>query len=381
MGIFLIAGTLGYGFWRLSQTEFAEGPSIALIQSNIDQRLKLAASQVDGYTARRDMLNHNKSLTDHACAGARRPDLIVWPETSYPDDWVLIAADVPAEQVPARTRQEATETGDVIRLAGKRWKTNVLLGVTARIRGIDGKEPEYNSAVLLAPDNRQVSRYDKMHRVPFGEYVPLKDHLPWMKRFAPYDFDYGVEAGTEWTSFPLDRYRFATVICYEDTDPDLARHYVGPEMEQPVDFVLNISNDGWFNGTSEHAQHLAICRFRAIECRRAVARSVNMGVSAVIDGNGRILQPEAAAPFPAEGSSKKAQLWEVPSGANELPVKDWHTFVKVPGVLLANIPIDHRTSVYAWVGNWLPWTCLLLLIAGLGFAWFRPVKPESDAIH
>src|SRR5207248_3317301 len=79
---------------------------------------------------------------------------------------------------------------------------------------------------------------------------------------------------------------FGVLICFDDSDADLARQYVRTDSDgAPVDFLLNISNDGWFDGTSEHDEHLAVCRFRAVECRRSLARAVNMGISAVIDAN------------------------------------------------------------------------------------------------
>jgi apolipoprotein N-acyltransferase len=216
------------------------------------------------------------------------------------------------------------------------------------LSGKKGLRPtqRFNSALLIQPNGREGPRYDKMHRVPFGEYVPLRDWLPWMNQFAPYDFDYSIVPGDEFTRFPLGDHAFGVVICYEDTDPYLARQYVRPDRGQPVDFLINISNDGWFNGTSEHEEHLAICRFRAIECRRAVARSVNMGISAVIDGNGRV---------------------------RELPGANWSESKKVAAVLPVNVPLDRRTSLYAAWGDWLPWTCWGLLGMGLVYGWvFRP---------
>src|SRR5205807_499391 len=125
---------------------------------------------------------------------------------------------------------------------------------------------------------------------------------------------------------------------YEDTDPSLARQYVAPGDEPAVDFLLNLSNDGWFNGTSEHEEHLAICRFRAVECRRSVARAVNMGISAVIDGNGRVTALAGAT---------------------------WAESKKVAGVVTATVPIDRRGSVYTAWGDWLPAACWLLIGAGL----------------
>ncbi len=216
-------------------------------------------------------------------------------------------------------------------------------------------------------------RYDKIHRVPLGEYVPFKTWMPWLQRFTPYHEEYGVEAGENFTRFAIQdhagkSYRFGVVICYEDTDPCLARQYVAPG-DEPVDFVVNISNDGWFKGTGEHEQHLAIARFRAIECRRSVVRSVNMGVSAVIDGNGRVLTPSIVS------RDEHAVMWQC-SGeecANDLPPSRWAEFKKVPGVLTATIPIDSRPSLYARFGDWFAWTCWGLLF--LSVLWTKGLRP------
>src|SRR5260370_39296723 len=103
-----------------------------------------------------------------------------------------------------------------------------------------------------------------------------------MNKLAPYDFDYSITPGTVQTRFRLGKHHFGVFICYEDTDPYLARQYVRQDGGEPTaDFLVNISNDGWFDGSSEHEQHLAICRFRAVECRRSVARAVNMGISGI----------------------------------------------------------------------------------------------------
>jgi apolipoprotein N-acyltransferase len=121
------------------------------------------------------------------------------------------------------------------------------------------------------------------------------------------------------------------LICYEDSVAALARQYVRQSPDgPPVDFLINISNDGWFNGTSEHEEHLAVCRFRAVECRRTVVRAVNMGISAVIDGNGAVVA---------------------------LPGPSWAESKKVAGVVVADVPLDNRTSLYARWGDWLPCCC------------------------
>jgi apolipoprotein N-acyltransferase len=235
--------------------------------------------------------------------------------------------------------------------------------------------------LIQAPAGGSGGRYDKIHRVLFGEYVPLRDWLPWMDWFAPYDYDYSVSPGEHLTRFPVSAaaaarpYRFGVIICFEDTDPYLARQYVRSKGGEPaVDFLLNISNDGWFDGTSEHEEHLAICRFRAVECRRAVARAVNMGVSAVIDGSGRVLEPASVQHLGG------VQLWEAGGGRLvAFPGPRWARYKKVSALLTAVIPIDRRTSLYAAWGDWLPWGCWLVLGLGLLRAWARSLSHQPLA--
>lgn len=366
----LFAGVLAYGWCRLGQAAFEPGPQVALIQGNLDQRLRNAVhANYSDEEAGAIMMEHYQSLCDQAMQEQPRPDLIVWPETSYPNEWRAIAPDVPPERVSILSeidwlREERESRAWIADPVAKTWPTQVLLGIGSRILEADGVH-KYNSAVLVYPDGRPSLRYDKIHRVPFGEYVPLRESLPWMNRFAPYDDDYSIRVGKELTRFPLEQvstgrtWHFGTIICYEDTDPFLARQYARADTGEPpldalhrwvfnlgahlvptgsgqpaVNFLVNISNDGWFDGSSEHQEHLAICRFRAVECRRSVARAVNMGISAVIDGNGRVVA---------------------------LPGPSWEQSKKVTGVLATAVPIDSRSSLYARWGDWLPWLCGLLI--------------------
>jgi apolipoprotein N-acyltransferase len=323
--LLLVGGTIGYGFWRLGQADFAPGPRVALIQGNLAQGVR---NEVSSGQAGEDlvtlMVRHYAHLSDEAAR--QQPDLIVWPETSCIEEWI--------ESPPGQPVADSRELADAV---ARRWKTNILLGLNSQVREPGQPPRRYNSALLIRPDGQPAGRYDKIHRVPFGEYVPLRDWLPWMNAFAPYDFDYSIRPGEALTRFSLGDWRFAVLICYEDTDPCLARQYVVPGGDK-ADFLLNISNDGWFDGTSEHEQHLAICRFRAVEARRSVARAVNMGVSAVVDGNGRVVA---------------------------LPGPSWEQSKKIPAVLTATVPIDNRASLYAAWGDWLPWGCWMGITVGI----------------
>ena len=159
-----------------------------------------------------------------------------------------------------------------------------------RTRQIASKIPDgnwrrqYNSAYLLDPNGRYVDRYDKMHLVPFGEYIPLRTHPSVSggarairriaeRRRAPNHFSDDKSGQT---------LKFGVLICYEDTDSELARRL----RRDGADFFVNISNDAWF-GLSELDQHFVTARFRAVENRVGVVRSGNNGLSGLIDPLGR----------------------------------------------------------------------------------------------
>jgi apolipoprotein N-acyltransferase len=234
----------------------------------------------------------------------------------------------------------------------------------------------YNSALLIQADGKTGGRYDKIHRVPFGEFIPFRDTLPWMNTFNAYGYDFSIYPGDSCKRLPLGTYRFGVLICYEDTDPALTRQY-GVETADgpPIDFLVNISNDGWFDGSSEHDEHLAICRFRAIETRRPVVRSVNMGISAMIDGNGRVLKPDLVS------NQDGVSVWEIKDSLNGpgLPLDQWHEFKKVQGILLTTVPLDSRTSFYARWGDWLPGVCWVVAAGALIWTLLRRSR-KSQAL-
>ena len=150
----------------------------------------------------------------------------------------------------------------------------------------------YNSAVLVRPDGVLAGRYDKLHRVVFGEYIPLVETFPWLRKFTPFPAGFGINAGKTCAAFEHKGFRFAPIICFEDTVPQLVREIVNATTEQTstgakrVDFLVNLTNDGWFHGSSELDQHLITAAFRCIECRTPMVRAVNTGISAFIDGDG-----------------------------------------------------------------------------------------------
>jgi apolipoprotein N-acyltransferase len=148
---------------------------------------------------------------------------------------------------------------------------------------IDGAgEGPANSAGLLSPTGEQISRYDKMHLVPFGEYVPLKRLLFFAESLTRQVGDF--IPGTNYILSTVDGHKVSTVICYESIFPNLVRQFV----KRGSGLIVLITNDGWFGQSSAPYQHLRMGVVRAVENRRYMVRTANTGISAIIDPYGRI---------------------------------------------------------------------------------------------
>ncbi len=227
---------------------------VALVQGNIDQAIKLDP------VYQQDTLEVYADLTRRAAPGSR---LIVWPEAAVPayvhyEPWVL-----------AWLSRLAAEVG-----------TPLLVGAPDA-REDDRATRFLNSAFLVEPSGLR-ARYDKMHLVPFGEYVPLKGLLFFVEAIAAEIGDF--TPGRERVIFPLQGAPFGTVICYEVIFPALFRGFV----REGARFMVNITNDAWFGDSGGPLQHLAMVPLRAVENGVAVARAANTGVSALIHPSGRI---------------------------------------------------------------------------------------------
>ncbi len=405
----LVMAALVYGVVRMDQDESTRGPRIALLQSNVDQRIRntpLTAGNADSRGMFNGIVLHMTALYATGLDSQLNAEMVVWPETSYPADWKQTSPAVPTRLIPQYWADWETDFRKDLQTYVGSGRRPTLLGLNTEVlteveekdtgRGfsvsVDKKRTRYNSALMVHGNGGVGQRYDKIHRVPFGEYMPLRDWLPFVDRYAPYKWDYSITPGDELTRFELGQYCFGVLICYEDSDPFLARQYaVAGRDGRAVDFLIDMSNDGWFDGSSEHEDHLALCRFRAIEARRAVARSVNMGISAVIDGNGRVLKTRETAVLDPL-TKKRVLIWsvlEVNGQTAELPVSEWSKHKKVAGVVVANIPIDHRFSLYAHLGDWLPiggWSVLGLVLVGSVVGRLRAADPavrgrEGNRVH
>jgi len=258
----LVAGfwllvSVTYGFFRLHQKIEGRHLRVSVIQGNIPQELKWMPG-AQGF-----ILDRYIRLTESASSDS--PDLVVWPESSSPgflgeDDWVF------------------QRISDLAR----RIKIPILIGTVV----VEDRK-YFNSAVLMDKSGEITRRYDKLHLVPFGEYVPLKKIFSFLETVVPIgDFT----AGKEYTLFQLpitydlSPVNFGVLICFEDTVSELSRNFV----KRQADFLVNITNDGWYKQTPAAYQHLSASVFRALENRIPLVRSANTGVSCFIDSNGRI---------------------------------------------------------------------------------------------
>ena len=278
--------SLAYGFYKLSyRPDFSRGEKslkISVVQGNIPQHLKWDKQSADF------ILNNYLELT--AAAAKKGPDLIIWPEASVPGLW----------------GRDDAEFAQVFSLAGQ-LHTNLLIGAVSYFN-----QNYFNSALFIDYLGAPGKIYNKLHLVPFGEYIPLKNIFPFLETIALIG---DIQPGREYTIFKLhsdqvmrpvgasgqpantcDSFStnleesggggFGVLICFEDLFPELSREFI----KRGARFLVNITNDAWYKEGSAPYQHLAASVFRSVENRVYLARAANTGISGFIDPAGRILR-------------------------------------------------------------------------------------------
>ncbi len=307
LAVAIIAATLGYGSIRLATAPMpVEKPFEALIvQGSIDTEMKHdpdAATQV---------LAHYDELTTSGLAAAPTlPDVVLWPETMWRLGLVEIDplkeltarelneilgpadGDEPAEDRQARARKLITaQRLDALAVYARRYGTPWIVGLDRQriTPTVPAGYQSFNAAIVLAATGAPLACYDKMYPVMFGEYVPLADRFPFLYRLTP--LPGGLTAGTEPVAVTLAGYRVAPTICYETALPRAIRSIVRrlDATGRRPDVIVNLTNDGWFWGSSELDMHLVAAIFRAVEVRTPILVAANTGFSAAIDGSGRLL--------------------------------------------------------------------------------------------
>jgi len=376
-----LIASIVYGRWRINQSQqfITEGPLVASLQSNVPQSVKREALRGQGKEAEQtsqqifdELMGKSEAAVE---AGA---ELIVWPET-------MVQAVLSPRVLALLDTSHYYKIFDKALSEHSKDTAYVLVGAyggSPQIRedGTIYLAQKYNSAFLYQPDGQQYQkRYDKIHLILFGEVMPFRKSCPFlfdiMMKFNPYGYDHSLDAGFEYTVFEMaghdgnaaQVYKFSTVICYEATLPEIARGFVlDKKGQKQIDWLINISNDGWFVRfredkvipATELPQHAAICVFRAVENRLPVLRSVNTGISCLVDSTGQIRDGyvAASADFPVSAMQRRG----------------------IAGWFADKMPIDKRVTFFSKYGQWLDFCCafclILLIIVQLSERLFKNQK-------
>jgi len=256
--LIVIASSLGYGFWRLGQDRPGHLVRVGLVQGNIEQDKKWDPA------FQKYVMDTYAGLSLEAVK--KSPDLLIWPETA----------------VPFIFGEDKENTEQLVRFQ-KTLNTYLLFGSILEKKTAANQPFLTNSVLLLDKEGNIVYQYDKIHLVPFGEYVPLRGVLFFVDKLVAGIGDYlpgdqHIKAETPFGSF-------APMVCYEIIFPGLVRKFYSTNG----DFIVTVTNDAWFGKTAGPYQHFSMAVFRAIENRKPVMRSANTGISGFIDSNGRIV--------------------------------------------------------------------------------------------
>jgi len=307
-----------YGDLRIAQIDrlAAQAPKmrVAVIQGNIEQSQKwdraFQNATIDTYI--------RLSLSTRP----QKPELIVWPESAAP---FYFLAEVPPTRM---VMQGVTAAG-----------AHFLIGAPSF--DLRGRQADYfNSAYLVGPGGEVLGKYDKAHLVPYGEYTPFKEYLPFLGKIVEHvgDFKPGVKGQT----LDLQGRKLGIQICYEIIFPALARAMV----QNGAELLITITNDAWYGMTAGPYQHFSLAVLRAVENRRALARAANTGISGFVDPAGRVVG--------------RTPMMEEAAVVRELPLLD-------------------TTTVYARLGDVFGAACLGVSLIAMAGAWMLARRRNRNA--
>jgi len=329
-----VALVFNFGLRRLGQsTPPSRTLSVAFIQPSIPQTLIWDPRGNDARFQELIRLSET-ALTNHV-------DLLLWPEAA----------------VPKLLRYDETIFQAVTQLA-KRHQVWLIIGADDAEQRPNATPPNnayfYNSSFLISPDGELIDRYRKRSLVIFGEYVPLTKWLPFLKFFTP--IEGGFTPGQHPVPFELaDRaVKTSVLICFEDIFPDLGRD----SADDDTDFLVNLTNNGWFGESAAQWQHGTGGLFRAVENDLPLLRCCNNGLTCWIDGRGRLRQI----------------------------FRDDRGTIYGSGFMLAQIPLPapgqlRTPTFYHRHGDWLGWGCVMasLVLLGLRVAARFRAGPQAPA--
>ncbi|MEC9092061.1 MAG: apolipoprotein N-acyltransferase [Planctomycetota bacterium] len=325
VGLSVVLG--GYGALRIrnaDQLMTRQDFKVALVQGSRDT-LFPDESQYRAYIE--SFTRHYLELSQRACQ--EEVDLVVWPESMFPvpDFYTKIGENLvsaerqkihQSQQSVARVAQRATRMNEL------EGNVPMIVGANSIVLGADRKL--FNSGILIGRDGRVVERYGKMKLVLFGEFVPLGDVFPWLYSLFP--IPPGLQPGAGPVAMELEGFVFSPNICFESTYPHLIRHHYNDLLArgQKPDVLVNLSNDGWFWGSTALDMHFANTVLRSVENRVPTLVASNTGFSAQVDSAGRVI---------AKGPRRKAKVIRVDLWTSE------------------------QTSPYHQIGDWPAFFCLL----------------------
>jgi apolipoprotein N-acyltransferase len=292
----VLVGTAAGGQAVANRLVVGEGPIVGVVQQNVP---RLVSDIIDTGKPDEQIYAEMEAELRKAVAlsqalegtGAR---LVVWPETT-----VQLPLNIAPQLFQVQRDQDlAVRILVGFRTLGRLLDAYLLVGAPTYLARSAGyvDQPLYgtnvegfgNSAVFLSPAGEFIDRYDKIRLVPFGEYIPLRDWLPFLQAFTPMSRE--VTPGTDRVIFELPPrqggrpLRFAALICYEDVFADLTAEF----RRKGADFLVNLTDEGWYAIPGELGQHLAMAVFRAVETRTTVVRAANTGVSCFISPAGEV---------------------------------------------------------------------------------------------
>ncbi|WP_436115218.1 apolipoprotein N-acyltransferase [Phyllobacterium sp. LjRoot231] len=264
LALVLISAHVGFGVYRLNNAKVeAKGLQVRVVQPSIPQDLKWDTD------ARRGIIDKYLAMTGEAPKdGKPKPQLIVWPETAVP--YIL-----------TKTPEALKSIADVL------MDDQVLLAGAIRMEEPGGSDAAlyYNSIYAIDAEGEITGAVDKVHLVPFGEYVPLENILRRFGISEVIELPGGFTAATTRRSLAVgNNFTALPLICYEAIFP-AEMSYEGPR----ADAIVNVTNDAWYGDTPGPYQHFRQAQLRAVEQGLPLVRAANNGLSAVIDPYGRII--------------------------------------------------------------------------------------------
>jgi apolipoprotein N-acyltransferase len=271
-GVISVLLCLTLGFAWIGKESGKPAHLVRIVQTNIDLDQKLDAAGKSSLLDELAQLSIPSGQPD-VSTQSRSVRLILWPET-------------PAAFYFNHDREFRRRMEDIASSAGAYF---VFGFVDFRPHSNGGAEKDpYNSVATLSPDGRAISQYDKVHLVPFGEYIPYQNLFFFVDKISTEAGNF--KPGNRVVVTRLEgQHSIGTFVCYEAVVPDLVRQFA----REGSQVFVNVTNDAWFGESAAPFQHLAMARMRAIENHRYLLRAANNGISAIIDPDGRVVKTAA----------------------------------------------------------------------------------------